>query len=248
MNKKLITLSIISSLGLMACSSENEKTVNDTLQMQIDNAASVNINYKPAESIIPLPNDFLLLTTADGTIEIPDETAARVAKVQDGGDDIDYGNPQNALGQLDGWSLQMPWSLGLERDNNLDLDPASYGGNIRIFELTGVAQPGVCVPTLAGGTCAVSSELTYGADFVASQSGDSLSIVPTHPLSAGTTHLLVVTNGVLDSAGNPMTASDSYQVLSGADLDDSRGGGHCELCCIARWCECKSCCCCDASY
>ncbi len=147
--------------------------------------------FDPAAGVIPFPNNLLRSGSEDLTLNIPVP------------DPEDFGNPQVALNALDGFSTVAPWSFSFSDP----IDPASIvpGSTVRMFEVQFVF-----------GTVAVeriNRELTPGADYVASVNPGNpagVVVVPLQPLAENTGYMAVVTNGVLDTAGNPATPSQTY--------------------------------------
>ncbi|KKO45377.1 hypothetical protein VT06_17170, partial [Arsukibacterium sp. MJ3] len=93
MKKLFLTLAITSALGLTACLPDGNDAPVTQEEVQIPFA---RVAFDPGAGNLPVPSDILLGGTTDGTLNIPVPDAA------------DFGNPQNAINALDGWSTAMP--------------------------------------------------------------------------------------------------------------------------------------------
>ena len=125
MNKLVLSLAIISALGLSGCDSE---TIEDVKKDFAENGTAITaparIIFDPANGVMSVPNDLLFSGSTDGTLNIPVEDAS------DGSD------PFVALNALDGWSTVNPFVIdinfpaGTSLDGNSVFSPAS----VKIFE------------------------------------------------------------------------------------------------------------------
>ena len=169
------------------------------------------MQFDPANSKLPLPNDLLFSGTTDGTLNIPGE------------DGVDYVNPQLALGALDGWSTSSPISITVELANDLQgnaltLDAASVfqPGAVRMFEATvggALSSDAECKSAPSVSACKVGEELQFGVDFVSKASGNKVAIVPIKPLKAGQSYIYVTTDLIQDSLGRGIAPSTTYGLL-----------------------------------
>lgn len=150
--------------------------------------------YSPASGEVPLPNDLLFSGSVDGTLNAPSPTDPSQQGLFD------------AINALDGWSTTAPIAIAFSES----IDPASVTGNVRVFE---VSTAGL---TLGNAVTGITSELTFGVDFVASAapSGGSIAILPLTPLAPASNYMVVVTNGVLDADGAPAQRSIVYDLAS----------------------------------
>jgi len=154
-------------------------------------------NPDPAAPVLPFPNSLFFLGSTDGTLNLP--VAAD--------DDQTLANPIVALNQQDGFSTTSPIVTTVSES----LDPASLrvGDTIRIFEVT--TQNGV----------AVTGEISNPALMAAQEIGGQLILVPTVPLRANTSYMVVLTNGITDVSGDGLVGSFVYGLLSGGtDIAD----------------------------
>ncbi|MDP6739262.1 MAG: Ig-like domain-containing protein [Planctomycetota bacterium] len=160
--------------------------------------------YAPSESDIPVPNDLLFADTTDLTLNIP------VANPADASD------PPVAMNTQDGWSVGAPFPVAFS--GPIDLASAIPGGSVRIFSVTTNTTMG----PVGGPITGVTGELT-AADFMTAlaawdTTGSTLEIRPTQPLAPQTTYMVVLTDGITDAAGNPITTDAEYTIASSTTL------------------------------
>lgn len=202
MNKLVLSLAIISALGLSGCDSE---TIEDVKKDFVENGtpitASAHVVFDPANGVLSVPNDLLFSGSQDGTLNMP------VNDPSDGSD------PYVALSALDGWSTGNPFTLGIDfpegrtLDSNSVMNPAS----VRIFEtLMGGSSDAACVGVARGSACKVVSELTFGIDFIAKSSGNKIAVIPLKPLKSKTSYILALTNNLQDDTGKAVAGSSTY--------------------------------------
>ncbi len=155
--------------------------------------ALMTAQFDPAAGVLPFPNNLLLSGSTDLTLNPP------VA------DPTDFGDPAVALSTLDGFSTTAPWSFSFS--GRVDPSTVVPGSTVRLFEVQFVF-----------GTIAVQGinrELVPGQDYIATvapsdPTGRTVAIVPLRPLQEMTGYMAVVTNGILDTEGNPSTPAQTY--------------------------------------
>jgi len=195
MKKLVLSLAIVSALGLSGCDSENiEDVKNDVIENGTQIVASARVIFDPADGVLSVPNDLLFSETQDGTLNIPVDDAT------------DFSNPTVALNALDGWSTTNPFVLAIEfpAGTSLDSNSVASSASVKIFE---------CEAKLLTEACVVASELTFGVDFIAQASGNSVAVVPLKPLKAKTAYILALTNNIKDSNGKAVAGSSTYEVV-----------------------------------
>jgi Pla-1/cef family extracellular lipase len=216
---KCLVISI--ALALAACGGDSSSTTDNEIVDRDDvvtaNSSISRFAFKPADGVIPVPSDLLFSGTTDGTLEMPDEVAGDA----EGG--ADYADPGVALGALDGWSTQMPLSFSFDMAAGTTIDASSLLGNFRVFE-TYKSAGGLCAGNVtdipSGSPCApTGTELQYGTDFIASAGENTVALVYLKPLSAATTYVVAVLDGINDSDGNAIQASETYQLLKDTEED-----------------------------
>ncbi len=139
--------------------------------------AGAYVVFDSANSNIPYPNNILFADSTDGTLNIPYEESDADASIK------------AMLNELTGFSTTSPITVGFDGDIKSD----TLYGNTHVYELSS--------------TLGIVAELQFGADYVATISGDKIAIIPLKPLSGATNYSIVLTNGITDSAGKEL-ASD----------------------------------------
>ena len=169
MKKLVLSLAIISALGLSGCGSE---TIEDVKQDVIDNDSAVPISarvvFDPSNGVLSVPNDLLFQGTLDGTLNIPVD------------DPTNGGDPFVALNGLDGWSTANPFVLDINfpEGNTLDGDSVFSPESVRIFEVEMGGGADECASVVRGLACKVLGELVYTQDFITQKSGNAVAVVP----------------------------------------------------------------------
>ena len=215
MNKLLLSFAIASALGLAGCGGESLDEIKDDTQtggeVQIPLSRVV---YDPSAGVLSAPNDLLLQGTSDGTLFMPGEKNAAGAHI----DAPNYADPSTALGALDGWSTQNPFSVALSFNSGVTLDSASLqqAGAVYLVEtLMGdpASADSSCRAVPRGTACKAVASLTYGVDYIARASGSSVAVIPLKPLKPATTYILVFTSALKDSEGRSVAPSTSYELV-----------------------------------
>lgn len=202
MNKLVLSLAIISALGLSGCGSETINDVKKNVENVTPTVAAARVVFDPANGILSTPNDLLFSGSQDGTLNIP---------LAEGSN---YADPKFALNAIDGWSTAQPFVLGITFPTGVSLDASSVSNpaSVRIFEtiMGGDSSDSECVTIARGMACKVVGELTFGVDFVTKASGNSIAVVPLKPLKAKTGYLVALTNSLQDSTGRAIQGSETY--------------------------------------
>ncbi len=204
MKKLILGLAIASSLGLSACDSETIKDVQQ--EVKENNSAvmpSARIVFDPSNGVLSVPNDLLFQGTTDGTLNPPTD------------DPNDGSDPFVALSALDGWSTVNPFTLAVDFPGDTSLDGDSVAGSIHVYEavMGGDLNDADCTAVERGLACKIVSELTFGVDYVAQKSGNSIAVVPLQPLKAETTYILALTDSLKDSNGMSVAGSTTYELV-----------------------------------
>ncbi len=183
--------------ALAACSGSSD---HDFAASEAERAAEVAavsppqalFNPDPAAPVLPFPNSLFFVGSTDGTLNFP--IAAD--------DDQTLSNPLVALNQQDGFSTTSPILTPVSEA----LDPASLrvGDTIRILEVT--TQAGIAVTGVTG-------EISNPALLAAQEIDGQLVLVPTVPLKANTSYLVVLTNGITDASGDGLEAGFVFDLL-----------------------------------
>ncbi len=152
--------------------------------------------FEKSKGNIPYPNDILFAGSRDGTLNIPVSAHASDAEAA----------LTQALNSLDGFSTTSPISIGISGD----LDPATLPGNVHLYKVITQASAATMMIPAVG---AIVNELTFGTDYVATISNDKLVILPTKPLESHTSYMVVITDGVRNSAGQKLVADTTLSML-----------------------------------
>lgn len=195
MKKLVLSLAVISALGLSGCDSETiEDVKKDVAENGTPVLASARVVFDPGADSprLSVPNDLLFSETTDGTLKLPVD------------DPTDFSDPTVAMSALDGWSTSNPFVLDIDfpADRTLDGNSVFSPASVKIFE---------CEPKTLADNCVVSSELTFGVDFVAQASGNSIAVVPLKPLKGKTTYIVALTSNLKDNTGKEIAGSATYE-------------------------------------
>ncbi|RDV26039.1 hypothetical protein DXV75_08125 [Alteromonas aestuariivivens] len=207
MRKLLLSSSVALALGLVGCGGSEtiEDIQNDT---QVISPIS-RVLFDPGNGDLNVPNDLLMLPGDDGffdyTLNIP------VA------DPENFGDPQNALNVLDGWSTLQPFVIDVVTASGVSLDASSLAAGVHIFEATlGLDQsdPDCAQISIPSAGCKVGEKLQYGEDFVLSLVDDNtIAVVPLKPLKPAHGYMLVMTTDLKDSSGTSVQGSTSWELV-----------------------------------
>jgi Pla-1/cef family extracellular lipase len=215
MNKLLLSFAIASALGLAGCGGESLDEIKDDTQTGGEVQVPLSrVVYDPANGVLSAPNDLLLQGTTDGTLFMPGEKNAAGTHI----DAPNYADPTTALGALDGWSTQNPFSVALSFTAGVTLDAASVqqAGAVYLVEtlMGDPASPDAdCRAVPRGAACKAVDSLTYGVDYISRASGNSVAIIPLKPLKPATTYILVFTDAIKDSEGRSVAPSSTYELV-----------------------------------
>ena len=184
MKKKLIYAAVVSAL-LAGCGGDENKG---------DTTSSLDYALSGASGLRP---SVLAPRASDGTLKFSTETQ-------------DLSNPVSALSTLDGWSTTQPIQLvpatvtGVSVPAPAASEYASAVAPLYLLELVldPVTQRPVGVKN--------NKPLTYGTDFVVSDGGGKLNLVPLKPLNPSSYYMIVATDSLKDSLGTPLKAGGDY--------------------------------------
>lgn len=207
MRKLLLSSSVAVALGLAGCG--GSETLEEVKAETPVEAPLSRVVFDPGAGNVNVPNDILMLPGDDGffdyTLNIP------VA------DATDFGDPQNALNVLDGWSTQHPFKIDINTAAGVSLDESSLAAGIHLYEAThglDIRDPDCASAEIPSSGCKVGDKLTYGVDYVASLAGPStVTVVPLKPLKPAQGYMLVVTDDLQDSEGNGVEGSTTWDLV-----------------------------------
>jgi dienelactone hydrolase len=198
MQVRLIAAALLPSLLLAACGggSNSPRAVDAPGATNHDGSPVTGVitaRFDPTNSVIPFPTNLLLSGTTDLTLNIPVTNPNN------------YGDPKVAMNALDGFSTVSPWTSTFSAPPR----PSSIvaGTTVRVFQVS-LTGPG-------GGVTGITGELQANTDFVIALAPSdttrrTLAIIPTKPLRQLTSYMVVLTDGIVDSAGNDSTPDQTY--------------------------------------
>lgn len=212
MNKNLLTLALLSSIGLAGCGGggADDPVIPDGTAGSGGNGgvALTRPVYSPSTGQLPVPNDLLFNGSTDLTLNIPNCPTPTT-------------RPDCAVTALDGWSAVAPFTVAFTNsDAGVGIDAASVkaGENVRLFKVTALRTAnaqGIVPPT--GPVTGVQKELVAGTDFrvdmvAASEDASkrTLRITPIKPFDDNASYVLIVTNGIQDTRGNKLIADAQF--------------------------------------
>ncbi len=165
--------------------------------------------FRPTSGVLPFPIDLYFSGTTDGTLNLPASLSALTPHFA-------------ALNALDGWSTTADITVRF----SAAIDPATLAANVRVVQ--------VAIDNATKATVGVLGILIPGVDYSIGVSPDldsggaTMLIRPLRPLvpSTGATnngYLVLVSDGVTDTAGNPATPDAEYLTVRTAAIADLTG-------------------------
>ena len=203
MKRMLLPVLGLTLLLLSACGKE------DAGPGIISTTAPMEAKYDTTTGVIPFPNNLLFTGSTTGKLNFTDAAGNTITDTTD---------PKGAMNQLDGFSTVAPITTTF----SLPIDPATItSSSVRVFE---VATAPITSAYAVGGIVA---ELVFGTQFKALPSpGDAkvLVIKPTVPLKSNAQYMVVVTNALKSTSGEPARSSALFAILKHTSpLVDSAG-------------------------
>lgn len=229
MNKLAISIAVAVALGLTGCGDSIDDIKQDAAQPGGTVVPSSRVLFDPSAAVpvLPVPNDLLFQFPtmdatgnrlySDGTLYMPRERDA-LSGLPRPFANVDYADPETAIGALDGWSTQNPFSIAMSfaPGVSLNADSAATRGSVRLFKAL-MGDPNSvdqdCRALPRGLACKIVEELEFGRDFYSAASGNSVAVIPFKPLEAATTYLLALTDGLKDSTNEAIKPSTSYELV-----------------------------------
>ncbi len=155
--------------------------------------AGFTARFYPAGGIGPFPTDLDFLNSTTGTLNIP---------VTDPGN---FEDPYVDMNTMAGFSTTAPINAYFTQPVNA----ATLPGHVYVFQVQTDPQEGYAVTGFV-------KPLTVGVDYtvtVSPQDPDVIDITPVVPLAPSSSYLLVLTNGIQDTAGATVSADTDYAAI-----------------------------------
>jgi len=204
MKKSLLISLTAAALIFSACGTQEPEKFDTNSSIKERNIGA-NTVFDSANGDIPYPNNILFAGSSDGKLRISYDKDAADASVK------------AALTSLDGFSTQAPISISLTQE----MDSATLKDGVHLYEANATASAETLgIPTIT----AITKELTFGIDFIATMSGTKLVIVPLKPLASHTNYVVALTNKITDKQGNKLVHDAVTPLLNSKNsLVDSKG-------------------------
>ncbi|MFC5704535.1 VolA/Pla-1 family phospholipase [Aeromonas eucrenophila] len=183
MKKKLIYAAVLSAL-LSGCGGSDDNK-GDT---------SSYLDYLLSGSNATRPSALAARAT-DGTLKFSTETA-------------DLSNPVSALSTLDGWSTTQAIQIVPVTASGITVKAPTateFGASVAPLYLLELAFDSAALRPSG-----VKKVLVYGVDFVVAESAGKLNLVPLKPLNPSSYYMIVATDALKDSSGNPLKPGSDY--------------------------------------
>ncbi len=218
MSNRFSAVLLIAGLVLAGCSGSSSDSIGPTDPTSGNGApppppagvGDFTPLFRPTSGVLPFPIDLYFSGTTDGTLNLPASVSALTPHFA-------------ALNALDGWSTTSDITVRF----SAAIDPATLAANVRVVQ--------VAIDNATKATVGVLGILIPGVDYSIGVSPDldsggaTLLIRPLRPLvpSTGATnngYLVLVSDGVTDTAGNPATPDAEYLTVRTAAIADLTGG------------------------
>ena len=205
--KKFILSVFIGVFVLTGCGDTSSSSVS----VEAPYKAGAYIVFDSANSDIPYPNNILFSGSTDGTLNLPFDASDSDAAVK------------TALNALDGFSTSSPISVSFTGDINA----STLMSGLKFYEINATASPATGgIPLIS----AITGELTFGVDYVATVSGNKIVLLPIKPLQSNQNYMIVLTKDITDNAGDPIAPDVASELLlQTTPLVDSNGTNHTTL-------------------
>ncbi|AUI88180.1 fumarate hydrolyase [Vibrio azureus] len=211
MNHKF-KLSLLCAAVLLAGCGDNSSSsgtsdtpqFEDSIQDLLGRDGSIDFVLSGTNANVPVPSS-LLLDPTDHTLNIPVSP----------GEPTGLNNPSVAMGEADGWSTVMPFSIDLNFKQGVtllnDLVESGYSQNV---------TDGILVAKISNDPQSqdkVYTPLFPGKDFIAVSSDlKNIKVLPVKGLEPNATYIYALKQSIKDSNGDNLGTSPSYAMLKSA--------------------------------
>ncbi|MEZ9576662.1 MULTISPECIES: VolA/Pla-1 family phospholipase [unclassified Vibrio] len=216
MNNKFSLSLVCSALLIAGCGDNSESSgsiYSDAIEQSLERSSKVSFTLLGPEADIPLPS-FFLFDTNDHTLNIPLD-ANSTGLLND---------PKVAMGEADGWSTIMPFTVNvnLPSDRTLKNDVVMNGATPFSEHLNAGVKVAKVDVDLSTGVMSNFTELTAGVDYlVVSSDFKTINILPLKGLDPSSDYIYALTDSIVDSADEPLGTSSSYASLKTTDIDQA---------------------------
>lgn len=206
LDKRLLMLPLAAFIALAAGCVDDDESVEPSPNPYNASAVGFKAEFHPLAAIAPFPNDIYIGT--DGTVDVP------VA------DPTDFGDPQVAMNELDGFSLnaaiQASFNDSIDEATLVGGIPGVQPGTVYVFNVTDAQNPVLLVPGV---------DYSLGLSPGQSIGQRLLQITPLHPLEEQSRYAVILTSGIQNSAGDAAGADTVFQqmkdsIAAGTTLSD----------------------------
>ncbi len=187
-----IASAVTAAFLFTGCGDTKSTTLQDELaQNSVEKKIAGFAVFNPTEGLLPYPNSILFapndssMNDFDGgkTLNIPYEPTDADANIK------------RQLNTLTGFSTTSAITAPLSEGTKLDANSM----------VSGVKMYKVNIDPATGAVTDINATLTFGVDFVATQSGDKIAIVPLKPLEGLTNYMVVLNNSLKDAKGRVLS-------------------------------------------
>ncbi|MEZ8648400.1 VolA/Pla-1 family phospholipase [Vibrio splendidus] len=220
MNNKFSLSLVCSALLLAGCGDNSESSgdstaapYSDAINQSLARSSKISFTLLGSEADVPLPS-FFLFDTNDHTLNIPLD-AKSTGLLND---------PKVAMGEADGWSTIMPFTINvnLPSDRTLKNDVVMNGTTPFSAHLNAGVKVAKVDVDLGTGVMSNFTALTAGVDYlVASNDFKTIQVLPLKGLDPSSDYIYALTDSIIDSADEPLGTSSSYASLKTTDIDQA---------------------------
>ena len=220
MNNKFSLSLVCSALLLAGCGDNSESSgdstaapYSDAINQSLARSSKISFTLLGSEADVPLPS-FFLFDTNDHTLNIPlDSNSTGLLN-----------DPKVAMGEADGWSTIMPFTINvnLSNDRTLKNDVVMMGTTPFSAHLNAGVKVAKVDVDLGTGVMSNFTALTAGVDYlVASSDFKTIQVLPLKGLDPSSDYIYALTDSIVDSADEPLGTSSSYASLKTTDIDQA---------------------------
>lgn len=220
MNKKFSLSLVCSALLLAGCGDDSSNTgdstsapYSDAINESLARSSTISFTLLGSDADVPLPS-FLLFDTKDHTLNIP----------LDFGSTGELNDPKVAMGESDGWSTIMPFTINvnLPADRTLKNDVVMMGTTPYSANLNNGVKVAKVDVDLSTGLMTNFTQLTAGVDYlVVSTDLKTIQVLPLQGLDPSSDYIYALTDSIIDSADESLGTSKSYASLKTTDIDQA---------------------------